>query len=118
MRFAAAAALLALAAASLPPPAAAAASAGSRRLADWVPQWPWTPPALGSVATRSLAEWAPQWPWTPPAPGSEDLRGEWERTLALLWARSKDSVGFCVGSSQCVRRRCSRGLAAGLQAQR
>ena len=80
-----AAALLALAACCLPAAAAATAAAG-----------------------RRLVNWTPQWPWTPGVPGSEDLRSEWERTLAELWRRSKDSVGFCVGRSQCVR--CSHGL--------
>lgn len=74
---------LALAAASLPAAAAAAAS-GGRRLAA-APAWP-----FGSTS----------WPWTPPLPGSVDVRGEWEKTLALLWAKSKDSVGFCLGRSQ------------------
>lgn len=77
MRGGVAAALLLLAAAACSLPAAAAAAGG---------RWPA----------------APSWPWTPPVPGSEDVRGEWEKTLALLWAKSKDSVGFCLGRSQCV----------------
>lgn len=68
-------------------------------------------PAAAAATSHRLGTWAPQWPWTPPAPGGQDLRGEWEKTLALLWSHSKNSVGFCVGRSQCVRRRRSPAVA-------
>lgn len=55
-------------------------------------------PAAASPATAAAAAWP--WPPGPAPPGGPDVRSEWEKTLTILWERSKDAVGFCVGDSQ------------------
>lgn len=61
------------------------------------------PLAAGRAARALPGGWEP-WPWhqNDTVPGSD---GPWAHTLNELWNRSKDSVGFCLGSSQAKAQR-------------
>lgn len=58
--------------------------------------------ALAVHTPEARPAWPPaaaSWPGQAP-PGGGAAHGAWERTLAFLWEHSRDSIGFCVGSSQ------------------
>lgn len=47
--------------------------------------------------------WDWPWPWHPNSThdgGKGERNQEWVRTLDVLWDRSKDKIGFCLGGSQ------------------
>ncbi|KAL4853041.1 ABC transporter G family member 28 [Chlorella vulgaris] len=47
--------------------------------------------------------WDWPWPWHPNSThdgGKDERNQEWVRTLDVLWDRSKDKIGFCLGGSQ------------------